>query len=311
MGTTPHVFVGGSVEARGLAARIATVIQDAGMAPVSWDTGAFRAGRTLLEEIERFPGAVAAAVLLATPDVRCSRRGEDFRAPVANVLFEYGYLGGRLTRDRVAVLRAEPAVMPSDAAGVKLIELGEVDLEAPRVTEDAVAELRWWITDLPSLAPGLAPTTQLHGYSGRWEVHNNFSTWRDFPIEPPDQAHYDGVAVLVIPPNGQEGSGVLYGTAHISLGGYRAVHHVANEIRTATVGARGELELDIEVGTWSIARETGAPPHPRVREELRDRRFRVVLRPDPALLKTLRGRHDYEQGLRPYSVADEVYVHKG
>ena len=125
------------------------------MAPVIWNTDAFRPGRTLLEEIEDFPGAVQAAILLATPDVWCTRRDEEFRAPVANVLFEYGYLGGRLTRDRVAVCRAAHAVMPSDADGVKLIEIGEVDLEEPRIPDDAVTELRRWLAGLPIALSGL------------------------------------------------------------------------------------------------------------------------------------------------------------
>jgi hypothetical protein len=312
MDTAPRVFVGGSSEAQELATCIGTVLEEARATPVVWNTDAFRPGRTLLDEIERFPSEVQAAVLLATPDVWCSRGNGEFWAPVPNVLFEYGYLAGRLTRDRVAVCRAGQATMPSDVAGVKLIEIGEVDLKKPRIPDRAATDLRWWIAGLSVLPPCFSPTTQLHGYSGRWEIRNSFSLWRNFPLDRDDhEVHFDGWASLSIPTSGEGGSGFLYGTAYVSLGGYRAEHRIANEIRKATVDKSGGLNLDIEVVNWSIATERGVAPHERAREELQDKRFGVALKPDFEQPKVLRGRHEYEKALKLYSVADEKYTYKG
>jgi predicted nucleotide-binding protein len=99
MNTKQAIFVGGSSEATELAAKIATVIAAAGMSPVVWNMGAFRAGQTLLERIENLPYEFDGAVLLATPDIRCTRQGKSFHAPAANVIFEYGYLSSRLRAD--------------------------------------------------------------------------------------------------------------------------------------------------------------------------------------------------------------------
>jgi predicted nucleotide-binding protein len=112
MADTRKIFVGSSSEAVKVAELLAKVIKQAGMEPVVWNT-IFPAGDILLENIEQLPSSVDGAVLVATPDVVCERRGEPFfapvaerrgepfSAPVANVIFEYGYLAARLTRLRV------------------------------------------------------------------------------------------------------------------------------------------------------------------------------------------------------------------
>src|SRR5262249_61527485 len=100
------IFVGSSTEALNEAGFIAQVIEkQPGMEAVVGNRDAFPVGRTLLEAIERLPFDYHGAVLLATPDVSCRRDGESFTAPVSNVVFEYGYLAARLTRERVAICR--------------------------------------------------------------------------------------------------------------------------------------------------------------------------------------------------------------
>ncbi len=88
MNTERAIFVGSSSEATGLAAKIASAVAAAGMSPVVWNMGAFPAGQTFLERIENLPYELDGAVLLATPDIRCSRRGKSFLAPASNVIFE-------------------------------------------------------------------------------------------------------------------------------------------------------------------------------------------------------------------------------
>lgn len=49
------IFIGGSSEATGLAAKIASAIAAAGMSSVARNMGAFPAGQTFIERIESFP----------------------------------------------------------------------------------------------------------------------------------------------------------------------------------------------------------------------------------------------------------------
>jgi predicted nucleotide-binding protein len=89
------------------------------MTPVVWDIGAFPVGSTLLERIDSFADEFAGAVLLFTPDVDSVRSGQTADKPVSNVMFEYGYLSARLTRQRVSICLFENADLPSDLQGVR------------------------------------------------------------------------------------------------------------------------------------------------------------------------------------------------
>ncbi len=177
MNTERTIFVGSSGEATKLAAKIASAIAGAGMSPVVWNTGAFPVGQTLLERIENLPYEFDGAVLLATPDIHCTRQDESFLAPASNVIFEYGYLSSRLTHRRVAICRFREADLPSDLKGVKVIEGKDVDYEAPELPQDMNREITSWLDRLPRLAAGISPVTQSHGYSGRWSIENRYDLW--------------------------------------------------------------------------------------------------------------------------------------
>jgi len=118
--TKPRIFVGSSTEAIDLARKVGAAVDAAGMTSVVWDTGAFPAGSTLLERIESFADDFEGAVLLFTPDIISVRSGQTAGEPVSNVMFEYGYLSARLTRQRVAICLFEDAALPSDLQGVKV-----------------------------------------------------------------------------------------------------------------------------------------------------------------------------------------------
>jgi predicted nucleotide-binding protein len=77
---------------RELARNVGAAIDAAGMTPIVWDTGAFPVDSTLLERIESFADDFEGAVLLFTPDVKSVRSGQTAGEPVANIMFEYGYL---------------------------------------------------------------------------------------------------------------------------------------------------------------------------------------------------------------------------
>lgn len=309
MNTQRAIFVGSSQEAAKLAAKFASVIAAAGMSPVVWNMGAFPAGQTLLERIENLPYEFDGAVLLATPDIYCTRQDKSFVAPVSNVIFEYGYLSSRLTRRRVAICRFGEADMPSDLEGVKVIKGNDVDYEAPELPQHMKREMTSWLDRLPRLAAGFSPIAQSHGYSGRWSIENRFDRWRGLPIEDPDSIYFNGTAILSIPPNGRGGTGIMYGHTFISVQDYNARLDVVNEIRDATVDDDGGLRLRIEVIRRHRAEEKGDPPSRQFRESMQSQNFEVRLHPVAGVPNELHGQHRYTRATELFSSATEIYVH--
>ena len=303
-----RIFLGSSSEGAGLAAEIAQVITAAGRTPVRWDVGAFPAGRTLLEQIEDLPYEFDGAVLLATPDIAGTRGDRSFAAPAANVVFEYGYLSSRLTRNRVAVCRFGPAELPSDLEGMKVIEGGD---GTTGLSVRAAGELRFWLDRLVRLAEGFPAVVQCHGYSGRWSVENRFELWRGLRIDDPDSIFYRGVATIEIPPDGRGGTGIMYGATYVSVGDYTARIDTINEIRDATAGPDGGLRLRLEVVRRHLAQEDGEPPDRRFRDRMQGREFEVNLTPVDGSPGELHGRHVYTRATELFSSASERYTFLG
>jgi hypothetical protein len=215
-------FIGGSSEATGLAAKIASAIAAAGMSSVARNMGAFPAGQTFIERIESFPHEFDGTVLLATPDLSCARQGKSFVAPASNVIFEYGYLSSRLTRRRVVICRFRRAEIPSDVAGVKVIEGRDVDCEAADLPQDMGREIASWLAGLPRWPPAPLRSGSPTGTRGWWRIDNRFDLWRGLPVEHPDSIYFHGFAVLSIPPRGGGGTGITYCATYISVQGYNA-----------------------------------------------------------------------------------------
>jgi CAP12/Pycsar effector protein, TIR domain len=303
------IFIGSSSEATELATKIASAIAATGMSPVVWNMGAFPAGQTLIERIESFPHEFEGAVLLATPDISCTRQGKSFAAPASNVIFEYGYLSSRLTRRRVAICRFKKADIPSDLAGVKVIEGGDVGYKAPELPREMKREITSWLAGLPRLAPGISPITQSHGYSGTWSIENRFDLWRGLAIEHPDSIYFHGSAILSIPPDGRGGTGIMYGATYISVQNYNARLDVVNEIRDAAVDENGGLRLRMEVVRRYLAEEEGDPPDRRFRESMQSRDFEVRLYPAADTPNELHGEHIYTRATQVFSSGSERYVH--
>jgi hypothetical protein len=203
------------------------------MTSVVWDTGAFPAGSTLLEQIERLADDFVGAVLLFTPDVISVRSGQTTGEPVSNVMFEYGYLSARLTRQRVAICLFEDAALPSDLQGVKIMNAGAVgyrtpeergnDYSTPMLPTNVIDELGIWLESLPRLAEYIPPVVQLHGYSGTWRIETRFSIWRGIPVSSPNEVFWYGSTSLFIPPSGRAGKGIMYGSAHVNWAGYHSM----------------------------------------------------------------------------------------
>jgi hypothetical protein len=304
------IFIGSSSEALNEADLVEKVIRDAGMNPVVWNRDVFVLGKTLLEAIEGLPFNYHAAVLLVTPDVSCSRKGRSFFAPVANVVFEYGYLAARLTRERVAICKFGEADLPSDLGGMKLVEVKHYMKDTQSVLpEEARVELSSWLKQMPRLAAGISPISQVHGYSGTWSVQNKFSKWHGITLGPNDKVTFDGKALLTLRNDGEQGSGTQIGQLKIKIGRYEAKWDIANEIIDAKVDKKGSLTMLVKncIRTLVKGTEKGVRPSDTVREALPSPEWELKLEPLTGEPLMLTGKHSYPVALEVYSEADEVY----
>jgi hypothetical protein len=287
------------------------------MTSVVWDTGAFPAGSTLLERIESFAEDFEGAVLLFTPDVVSVRSGQTAREPVANVMFEYGYLSARLTRQRVAICLFEDAALPSDLQGVKVMNAGAIgyrmpgergdEYGTPELPASFIRELGFWLESLPHLAERVPQVVQLHGYSGTWRIETRFDIWRGMPVSSPNEVFWYGFTCLFIPPGGRAGKGIMYGSAHVNWAGYRCRFDVVNEVREATADRDGALDLRVLVLRRQLVHEEGALPDERLRGDLAANEFDVHLEPAAGHARELRGVHHYTRGTEVYQAAVERY----
>lgn len=313
-----RIFIGSSREAQRLAGKVAQLIESReGMHAVLW-SDLFPAGIILLEQIERLPEDVTGAVLLATPDVDCTREGDAFAAPIPNILFEYGYLSARLGRRRVAILQVDGVELPSDLQGVRVIR----DTQRRYRTEKEVAllpetgeDLLLWLDQLPTLAPGLPAMAQVHGYSGTWDVRNRFTRWRDHDVVPGDDVFFIGKTFLTLDAGGTTGSGVQVGTLYVSMGGYQVEREVVNEIVHASVHGDGTLRLRLKMVRSRVVpgSEHGVEhADARMRGDLGHVVFPLELRPATDEARTLRGPHDFERAADAHlQLAQEKFVHTG
>lgn len=315
MAKTTRIFIGSSSEALKVAELVARVIKEADMEPVIWNSDAFVLGMTLLETIESLPFDCHGAVLLATPDRSSSRGEETVWAPVPNVVFEYGYLAARLTRKRVAICRFEKAEIPSDLQGLKLVDVKDYvyrEDEPSALPQEATHDLCRWLKQMPRLAERISPVSQVHGYSGTWNVESRFSLWRGMEMKPHDKVYFDGKTFLMLQNDGERGSGIQIGKLYILVGEYRATYEIVNEILAASVDEKGTLKMRVKV----VRREgpknkSGEPPNPSFLEDLANKEFDLELKPMPGKSKTLQGGHEYRSANVEYQRAKEHWEYSG
>jgi hypothetical protein len=315
MAKTIRIFIGSSSESLEVAKLVASVIEEAGMEPIIWNRNAFVLGMTLLETIERLPFDYHGAVLLWTPD-RSSIRGEEtVWAPVPNVIFEYGYLAARLTRKRVAICRFENAEIPSDLHGLKVVEVKNYDYKKDKpssLPDEATTELSIWLKHMPRLPARIPPVSQVHGYSGTWNVESHFSRWRGTEIKKPDKVYFDGKTFLALQNDGERGSGVQIGKLYILVGKYRAMYEIVNEVLAASVDDKGTLKMRVKVVRREGPKnERGEPPDPSFKEDLADTEFDLELKLDPDKPKKLKGTHEYRSAAITYQRAIEHWEYSG
>ena len=315
MAKITRIFIGSSSEGLKVAKLIARVIEETGgdgMEPVIWNREAFVLGMTLLETIESLPLDYHGAVLVATPDKYSSRGNKTVWDPAPNVIFEYGYLAARLTRKRVAICKFGEAEIPSDLQGLKVVEVKDYDYnKQSALPKTATMELRSWLEQLPRLAERIPPLSQVHGYSGTWNVESRFSRWRGEEVKAPDKVYFDGKTFLVLQDDGEKGSGVQIGKLYILIGGYRATYEIVNEILAASVDAKGTLRMRVKVVRREGPKGEIGKPNPRLQEGLANKEFDLELKPRPGKSKMLRGRHEYRSATVVYQKASEHWGYSG
>ncbi|HEX5884177.1 MAG TPA: TIR domain-containing protein [Pyrinomonadaceae bacterium] len=312
------IFIGSSNEAEKLAEAVGEMIDHHdGTKAVLWRT-LFPAGNILLEQIERLPNEIAGAILLATPDLKCSRNEEPFSAPVANIVFEYGYLSARLGRRRVSILQFDEVALPSDLQGVRIIKDNQRRYQKGAVfplLESTKRDLQQWLDQLPRLTSGLSPITQVHGYSGTWNVRNRFTRWRKLDLRNGDSVYFNGKTFLMFQSDGTRGTGVQIGKLHIAIGQYRVTREVVNEVLKAEIKDDGTVQLRLRLIRSRIVpgSEAGAEnADSKLREDLGNIEFPLVLRPDGDEVATLRGPHEFEREAdEKLQLADEKFQHFG
>jgi hypothetical protein len=299
-----EIFVGSSKEGLEQAAQVVETLSEvSGVKPLLW-TECFRLGDITFLTIETLARRVAGAVFLATPDDDSVIREQRVRTPRANVLFEYGYLSAMLTRGRVALCRYTTAELPSDFAGVTYVPMGPFEISRP-LDAQARAKLKSWATELPAVQVGFSPTCQLHGYSGHWKMETVYEVYRRIPLKSPDYAVINGKMLLQIPPDGNDGSGALYGTLQVQVGACYAEFEICDLVVEARIQPDGSMTLRNSVQTRQLIKLEGVPPQRDGFEpEFRGAREIDVFIHGPADEPgVLRGRFSSEVGGNVYSKA--------
>lgn len=98
-------------------------------------------GRTIIEKFEDHADASFAIVLLTPDDLGSLAQDRENLNPRArqNVILEFGFFIGKLSRKRICVLKSPRVETPSDIDGVVYIPLGEPDVWKTRLAKELKA----------------------------------------------------------------------------------------------------------------------------------------------------------------------------
>ena len=320
MSNKKKIFVGSSREAELTANKaVGQLIKEVGMELVPW-RNLFTAGAYPLEVFEEIiPNEVLGAVLIATPDVFGKRGTTKFDEPIANVVFEYGYLAARLGRTRVAICEFDDVALPSDLEGLTKVKAGKYEKDRlSLLDEDAQTQLRRWLHSLPHLADEIPTIRQLHGYSGKWEVKSHFLLWRNRPVKKKtEEVTFNGATFLFLEVDGKRVSGMQKGVLSARLeGGYREDRKIFNEVVNGTLDKNGTLTISVRVRQRDLIRPVeGTAPDNLGEDRLKDLEqappFKIELKPVRGKAKYLHGSHCYDPGQHPHQQADEHWKYSG
>jgi hypothetical protein len=147
------IFVGSSLEGKPYVESVARLVKsEKSVTLLWWSERVFPPNATLFDSLNRILDEVDGTILIATPDDKLTRRGnETFSAPAQNLLLEYGLFWGRLGTRAVAIMQVRDARLPSDLSGVKTMKVASRSNYADDAdfdTEEIAPHLRPWIQRL-------------------------------------------------------------------------------------------------------------------------------------------------------------------
>lgn len=250
------VFVGSSHGDRALAEQVSTHLShQVDVAGICWTT-AFPVGLLTFEALERMLKACSGAVFIVSPEAD--------GGPNHNVLIEFGLVAGRMGRPNVALCKSGGVALPSDLLAVTVVELDD----APLASSPAGERLTAWAAELAATIDGVPPTETLHGYSGRWNFFLECDKWRRLQIVDRDIATLQGTVCLIVPLDGQGGSGIAEATMVLHLEGkaddasrkpYDAKFHMCAAITEVTCRDDGSLSFRSQTVARQRVKHVGDP----------------------------------------------------
>lgn len=303
-----HIFVGGSTESLDQAEKVAAILEEvSGVKARLWND-CFGVGDLTFLAIENIASQVSGAVFLATPDDDSVIRGVPVKTARSNVLFEYGYLTALLTRSRVALCRYSGTELPSDFAGLTYIPMGEFRKQKS-VENHSRVKLKSWASELPTVQEGFASTSQVHGYSGKWQVETLFNVWRTIKLDSSDRVLFRGDMILHVPTNGEGVTGCVIGELQMTLKDCSAEFEVTDRVVDGHVGPDGSLHLRCAMQTRHRKKLKGKPPQKEgfERELCGIRDSNVTLSCSEGTKGVMKGQYRAFLGDVVYSEATEKY----
>ena len=110
------IFVGSSSEAKTQAKALIKHFASATVEFLPW-WECFTPGHLLLNDLENASKKINAALLLLTPDIPATVRGNQVALPNQNVLFELGYFFSALGAPKIALMKYGATSIPKDLDG--------------------------------------------------------------------------------------------------------------------------------------------------------------------------------------------------
>jgi hypothetical protein len=115
----PSLFIGSSSEDLDIAHEVELHLENEALVTL-WKNGPFGFGEATLESLMNALDQFDFAVMVLNPNDLLESRGQEYKSPRDNVLFELGLFMGRLGRNRVFILHEQDTdlKLPSDLAGI-------------------------------------------------------------------------------------------------------------------------------------------------------------------------------------------------
>jgi hypothetical protein len=128
-GDRPSVFLGSSVEGLGVARALARHLERFATVTL-WSEGAFHVGKTTIESLSEVADRSDFAVFVFTADDVLFARGASPEAVRINLIFELGFLAGRMGLSRTFIVSESHGIsLPSDLAGVTYVSFSRQGTE--------------------------------------------------------------------------------------------------------------------------------------------------------------------------------------